>query len=132
MIKFILFIFIILLGKLELMWHSSRAAWQGIEMLPVADEMVNEALITAEAQLTQLSEEKAIVDVFTNDHFQQLICSYEEKGEQARSLKEQCRAWRNTPHLSDRQKTMLSTLETNLVTLEKLSQKILIQIQQKL
>lgn len=114
------------------MWQSKKAIWQGIEMLPVADEMVSEALITAENQLAELSAGKAITDILTNDHLQQLINTYEEKGEQARALIEQCQVWRNTPHLNDRQKTMLSTLEVNLVALEKLAQKVLIQTQKNL
>lgn len=98
-------------------------------MLPVVDEMVSDDINDAHAQLTLLSKEQAEKEIFTNDHLQQLIDTYEEKSTQAHTLKEQCRLWRNTQHLSEQQKEMLSSLDTNLVKIEKVSQQILTQLQ---
>lgn len=100
--------------------------WQGIEMLPVVDEMISKEINDSNDQLTFLSSAN---ETFTSDHLQQLIATYEEKSSQANILKEQCRLWRNTQHLSEQQKALLTSLESNLVRSEKISQQVLIQIQ---
>lgn len=102
--------------------------WQGIEMLPVVDEMISDEINDAHAQLSWLSSTVSANDDMTNDHSQQLIDRYEEKSTQADKLKEQCRLWRNTQHLSDQQKDMLTSLEGNLVRMEKVAQQVLMQI----
>ena len=102
--------------------------WQGIEMLPVVDEMISDEINDAHAQLSWLSSTVSANDDMTNDHLQQLIDRYEEKSTQADKLKEQCRLWRNTQHLSDQQKDMLTSLEGNLVRMEKVAQQVLMQI----
>jgi len=111
------------------MIEKKERYWQGIEMLPVVDEMISEEINDAHAELSWLSSAVSTNDDITNDHLQQLINRYEEKSTQADKLKEQCRLWRNTQYLSDQQKGMLTSLEGNLVRMEKVAQQVLMQIQ---
>ena len=112
------------------MVFKKAGIWQGIEMLPVVDEMISEEINDAHAQLAWLSSSVEANEVLTNDHLQKLIINYEEKSTQADKLKEQCRLWRNTQHLSEQQKEILTSLESNLVRIEKVSQQMLMQIKQ--
>ena len=111
---------------------KKESFWQGIEMLPVIDEMVIENINDAHAQLSFLASKNQVKETLSNDQLQQLINTYEEKSNQAHLLKEQCRLWRNTQHLSDQQKLLLSSLELNLVRSEKVSQQILVEIHKQL
>ena len=103
--------------------------WQGIEMLPVADEMISEEINEAHARLLWLSSAKDTGQTVNSNHLQQFVEIYDEKNTQVTRLKAQCAHWRNTIHLTDKQKEMLTSLEHNLVTFEKACYRGLIEIQ---
>lgn len=103
--------------------------WQGIEMLPVADEMISEEVNEAHARLLWLSSAKDTKQIVNSEHLQQLIGLYDEKNMLVARLKAQCAHWRSTIHLTDKQKEMLTSLERSLVTFEKACYQGLVEIQ---
>ena len=103
--------------------------WQGIEMLPVPDEMISEEINEAHARLLWLSSAKDTGQKVNSNHLKQFIEIYNEKSTQVTRLKAQCAHWRNTIHLTDKQKEMLTSLERSLVTFERACYQGLIEIQ---
>ena len=102
---------------------DKKQSWQSIDMLPVVEDIVLEALRAAEAALKQHLSPEAL-HCFS-DYLEQMVHLYETRGGQVLSLREQCRQWRKLHYLEERQKERLVNLENNLSALEQHAQQIL-------
>ncbi len=97
--------------------------WQSIDMLPVVEEMVEEALNAAADALKQHISSETLH--YFSHYLEQVMHLYEARGGQVLCLREQCRQWRRVHYLEARQKERVIMLENNLSVLEQNAQKIL-------
>ncbi len=99
--------------------------WQLIEMLPVVEGRIHEILTEAEVQwesLEAMKHHSHALDVATTER---LLATYETKREHVQFLKTQALRWRQTDPVTERQHTLLNSLDHVLHLTEKVIQHIL-------
>ncbi len=104
---------------------KKKRPWQSLEMLPVAEDKVRDALETSQLTLLNLEAMKNSPDILSGKTSEQLVHANEEQQNQLLLLREQCRHWHRTEYITQAQKESLITLENNISRLEKLTQQIL-------
>ena len=112
------------------MTMTSIEVCQGIEMLPVVDDMIKQEIDESHARLLWLTSAKDDSQMINSNHLQQLVDIYDQKGVHIEKLKKQCAHWRNVHSLTLKQKEMLTSLERHLVVFEKSCYQGLTEIQQ--
>lgn len=106
--------------------------YQGLAMLPMANEMLNADIDDAYSQLSMLSDDLPLNETLTNDRLENLINTYSVKITQTEYIKGLCRLWRRDVLLSDHQKNVLNSLELSVLRMESVTQKVLSHIQKQL
>ncbi len=103
--------------------HSTFSC-QSLELLPVAEAKINEALLAAANQLRYL---EAVKPSDGQDHLilSSLLQAYEAQGSHLLVLRQQCVNWQRTAYRTCTQTTALIALTQNISRLEKLTQQII-------
>jgi len=100
---------------------NQKVNFRGLEMLPIANEMVNDDINDAHAQLTVLTQDLLLSEIFTNDRLQGLVNTYTIKIAQTDYIKYLSQQWRNHAHLSDQQKNILNSLDLGILRMESIT-----------
>ena len=107
------------------MYKEGALQPQSIELLPVFEASVQDALQAAELTLLNLESIKERPDILSEKVNESMIHTYEEQVDQLLILREQCSHWHRTNYLTESQKESIITLEKAISRLEKITQQIL-------